>query len=334
MMRSILDRSRFANTHISPTRMLRKHFSSNLTSINHLDKVMRSCSVNAANLGAETKLYDFKNNFEEIDEALHSESKGTSNKNYMEDREQSNTSLERDILDISAIMDKNKLTKKKILENISFDTTQHDIYNPEFSSCDFSQLGKEEIIIESKDELTAPQIFLDDYDVSLNTKSSKKMVSPIRIKKKFKIKSRLETEFDTPQQSLLSRNLSQNTCNRDNSLVKQRKRKQQSSKLLVSSKKRKKIVFTKKRKQVYDYYSKKSPVESANTNNGSVPRKIYFDNYYIKHEPDFNTEQLILATSTKYRLATLEPQNYDTSTVETGRVKSSYSKAETNCRSA
>ena len=79
----------------------------------------------------ETKLIGTRNNFEEIDEALNSESKASSHKNYIEDREQSNTLLERDIINISAIVDRKELNRKKILQNISFETNAHDIYNPE-----------------------------------------------------------------------------------------------------------------------------------------------------------------------------------------------------------
>lgn len=147
--------------------------------------MMRSWSVNQPKPFGDTKLLGTKNNFEDIDEAQHSESKGTSNKHFIQDKEQSNTSLERDILDISEIVDNNKLTKKKILENISFDTTQHDIYNPDFSSCDFKLLGneEEEVISMVKNESKSPTKFLSDYEISLKDLKPHKQVSPFRIRK-------------------------------------------------------------------------------------------------------------------------------------------------------
>jgi len=83
---------------------------------------------------ADTKLLDNKNNFEDIDEAQSDSRPTTPLKNVIEDKEQSNTELERDIIDISEIRGKGQLTKKKILENISFETTEYDIYNPQCSS--------------------------------------------------------------------------------------------------------------------------------------------------------------------------------------------------------
>lgn len=129
-MRSMLDKSKMINTQISPERILKKHYSSNFTTIGLLDKMMKSCSVNIPKPIGDTKLLGTRNNFEEIDEAQNSESKGSTHKNYLEDREQSNTSLERDIINISAIVDRKELNKKRILENISFESSIHDIYNP------------------------------------------------------------------------------------------------------------------------------------------------------------------------------------------------------------
>ena len=45
-----------------------------------------------------------------------------------------------------------------------------------------------------------------------------------------------------------------------------------------------------------------------------------------------NDDKYILASSSN-KILTLEPHIYDSTTVETGRLKNSYSKAETNCRS-
>jgi uncharacterized protein (DUF342 family) len=170
---------------------------------------MRSCSVNPIRNAGETRLMDNKNNFEDIDEALHSESKGTSYKNYIEDRERSNTSLERDIINISEIVDKNKLTKKMILENISFDTTQHDIYKPDYSSCDNIQIGKENSEISK--ELELPIDLFEDSVIGVIDYKPKTSVSPIRIKRKVKVKSKLERDFASHHTSMLSRNLSQHT---------------------------------------------------------------------------------------------------------------------------
>lgn len=100
-----------------------------------MDKIMRSCSVVAQTKNiVDTKFIENRYDFEDIDEAQWSDSKGTSVKNFKEEREQSNTDIEKDFINISEILDKNKRTKERILGNISFATTQHDIYNPEFSS--------------------------------------------------------------------------------------------------------------------------------------------------------------------------------------------------------
>lgn len=207
LMKTMMDKSRFANSNISPTLAVRRHLSTNLTSVGIIDKVMRSCSVNPIRNAGETRFMDNKNNFEEIDED--SESKGTSHKNFIENREQSNTSLERDIINISEIVDKNKLTKKKILENISFDTTQHDIYKPEYSSCDNTQIGKDNSEISK--ELELPIDFFEDSVIGVIQHKPKTSVSPIRIKRKVKVKSKLERDFASHHTSILSRNLSQHT---------------------------------------------------------------------------------------------------------------------------
>lgn len=59
----------FANTYVSPQRILRKHLSSNLTTIQHIDKVMRSYSVAHIRNAADTKILENKPDFEDIDEA-------------------------------------------------------------------------------------------------------------------------------------------------------------------------------------------------------------------------------------------------------------------------
>jgi hypothetical protein len=122
MARSMLDKSKLMNTQISPPRILSKQYSSNITTIGLLDREMRSCSVNniQRQIG-DTKLMLTKYNFEEIDEALHSESKGTSHNQVLNDRDESHFNM----------FEKEKWTKKRILENTSFETTQYDIYNPE-----------------------------------------------------------------------------------------------------------------------------------------------------------------------------------------------------------
>jgi len=52
----------------------------------------------------------------------------------LEDKEQSNTNIERDILNISAIVERKETNKKKRMEDISFESEVHDIYNPNWSS--------------------------------------------------------------------------------------------------------------------------------------------------------------------------------------------------------
>ena len=58
IMRSILEKSQLATTFISPKQILKKHFSSNLTTIQNIDKVMRSYSVmnTGKNNIADTKI--------------------------------------------------------------------------------------------------------------------------------------------------------------------------------------------------------------------------------------------------------------------------------------
>lgn len=57
------------------------------------------------------------------------------------------------------------------------------------------------------------------------------------------------------------------------------------------------------------------------------------DNFYINRDSIAGEDKFILASSGKKRIITLDPHIYDSTTVETGRFKSSYSKAETNWRS-
>lgn len=135
MMRSILGKSKFMNTQMYPNPIMKKNFNWNITTIGILDKMIKSCSLNNQRFKGETKLWETRNNFEDIDEALNSESKGSTYKHNREDREHSNTSLERDIINISAIVEKRIFNKKKILQNISFESAVHDIYNPSCSSC-------------------------------------------------------------------------------------------------------------------------------------------------------------------------------------------------------
>jgi hypothetical protein len=132
IMRSILEKSQLGTTFVSPKRIMQKHFSSNLTTIQNIDKVVRSYSVMNCKNMADTKILGGGHAFEDIDEAQSSDSKQTTSKNLLENRDQFNTSFERDIINISEIKEaKEKWTKKRILENISFDTTQYDIYNPD-----------------------------------------------------------------------------------------------------------------------------------------------------------------------------------------------------------
>lgn len=321
VMKSILDKSRFANTMQSPERLLRKHFSSNLTNIQTLDKVMRSCSVAQPKNIGDTKYYDTKNDFTEIDEALHSESKATTHKNFIENREQSNTDLEKDIINISEIMDRNKLTKKKILENISFSSSQHDIYNPDFSMSQ-SELVPPESSESSMDllrDVISPKEFISHRPINIEVDQkpfSRKDISPIRIRKKPKIKSKLiQRNFETHQQSLISRNPSQNISDKDRSKSKQKNKKHQMSKLYIHGKKKKKMKLSKKK--VYDYQPKDQ-------------MKSYLDYANANLEIDDN---LILASSGKNKVTPFNQVGFDTSTLETGRMKTSYLKGENKCKS-
>ena len=81
-------------------------------------------------------------NAEKTEENKNFNNNDSKNKIYCDQREHSSTDLEGKILDISEICGKERLTKKEILAKISFDTTQHDIYHPDFSSWDFEALEK------------------------------------------------------------------------------------------------------------------------------------------------------------------------------------------------
>jgi len=320
VMKSMMDKSRFGNTYISPSMALRRHVSSNLTTIGFLEKAMRSVSVNPIKTMGETKLLDNRNNFEHIDEAPYSES------NYKEDREQSNTSLERDILNISAIVDSKKLTKKKILENISFSSSQHDIYNPDHSSIDLEKHEESE-----NDEISDSTVKLfTDHQLTLSD-TRDPWSSPIRIRKKPKVKSKLLTDLVSPQQSFLTRNVSQITNEKDHSSSRRSKR-QPASRIFVTNRKKKKMKFTKKRKQPYNYFSKKQTAVSTNPSSNQ-PKAIYFDNFFSKSDTLFGHDKVVLATSGKNHVLTLEPQGYE-SVVDSRRLKSSYSKNDTHLRSA
>lgn len=163
----------------------------------------------------------------------------------LEDKEQSNTDLERDIINISEIKDKTKWTKQRILEKLSFDTTQHDIYNPEYSSCDLDDLIAEP---EENDRIDRSKGFLHDYKIVFEDKPAKH--SPIRIKKKSNPKTRMSKNKNSDQfqhTSIFSRNVSQNTKD-DNKSLKKISKKTQYSKLYIHSKKKKKLRFSKKKK--------------------------------------------------------------------------------------
>lgn len=60
---------------------------------------------------------------------------------------------------------------------------------------------------------------------------------------------------------------------------------------------------------------------------------IKIDNFYSHKDTLVSEDKLILASSGKKQIITLDHHIYDSTTVETGRFKSSYSKAETNWRS-
>lgn len=211
LMRSMLDKSKFMNTQIFPGSVMKKNFNSNISTIGMLDKMMKSCSLNNPKFRGDTKLWETKNNFEDIDEALHSESKGSTHKQYREDKEQSNTSIERDMINISAIIEKRVKNKKNIVENISFESAVHDIYNPSWSSCKNKSELEESIPQFKEDNLISSNKILNEYEITLNDQNIKKKISPIRIRKKLKIMSKLVKINQKKERSLLSRNISQNT---------------------------------------------------------------------------------------------------------------------------
>lgn len=167
----------------------------------------------------DTKLLGTRNNFEEIDEAQNSESKESTHKNYLEDREQSNTSLERDIINISAIVDRKELNRKKILENISFSSSIHDIYNPEWSTSHVNT--QEESVSELELGNDDQDTFLKQYNITEDLTKEKRKPSPIRIRRKPKIKQRLLQDTSSKDYSFLSRNLSQNKVDEKSTECKQ-----------------------------------------------------------------------------------------------------------------
>jgi hypothetical protein len=316
MARSMLDKSKLMNTQMPPQMILLKQYSSNITTIGLLDREMRSCSVNniQRQIG-DTKLMLTKYNFEEIDEALHSESKGTTYNQILNDRDESHLNM----------FEKEKWTKKRILENTSFETTQYDIYNPEWDSCDLNSENDSEIsILKEQDKLAGN--FLSNYEISLKDVRSKKKISPIHIKKR--TKNKFEREHATLNPSFLSRNYSQNTNEKDGSSAVKRKR---TSKFIVSSKK-KKLRITKKRKQPYNY-ANIHHVNASKLEEDHGLRRALNENYYSKNDSIFSAERLILASSSKNERIKFETPTIDFSTIDTGRIKNSYSKADTQLRS-
>ena len=346
VMRSMLEQSKLMNTHISPSRVLKKHLSSNLTTIGLLDKVMRSCSVYNPKVFGDTKLMGTKYNFEDIDEDMNSESNRTSQNHFIEDKEQSNTSLERDIINISAIegVKKRKKTKKEILEEISFETSHHDIYNPDFS-CAIEEEEDPETSESPKNELQHSTIqvidennvslskqFLGDYEISLRDQKPKTKQSPFRIKKKTKIRTTIDSVAKTNTPSFLSRNISQTTAEKDHSS----KRRKNNSRVGGSGKKRK-IRITRKKKQPYTYIGKKhSRVKEDPLSSNIEQRKNsnFNEQYFARNDSLFSSERLILASSSKKNTLQADPQVYDFTTLESGRLKSSYLQSEANLRSA
>jgi hypothetical protein len=168
--------------------------------------------------------------------------------------------------------------------------------------------------------------FLSNYEISLNDVRSKKKISPIHIKKK--TKQKLDREHATLNPSFLSRNYSQNTIEKDGSSAVKKKR---TSKFIVSSKK-KKLRITKKRKQPYNY-ANIHHVNVSKVEEDHGLRRALNENYYSKNDSIFSAERLILASSSKNERIKLETPTIDFSTIDTGRIKNSYSKAETQLRS-
>lgn len=259
-----------------------------------------------------------KYNFEEIDEALHSESKWTTNNQILNNGDESDFNM----------FEKEKWTKRRILENISFDTTQYDIYNPDWDSCDIDLENEREISIHNDEDKLAEN-FLGDYEISLKDFKPKKKVSPIRIHKKTKLN--VDHEHSSKNPSFISRNLSQNTVEKDwSSSARARKR---GSKFIVSAKKKKKLRITKKRKQPYNY-AQNNQIDVSKLDEDHGLMQALNENYYAKNDSIFSSERIMLANSSKKEMATVEPPLYDFSTFQTGRIKNSHSKVTTQLRSA
>lgn len=110
----------------------------------------------------------------------------------------------------------NKLyTKREILDKISFDTTFHDIYHPDFSSWDFKLLEKKENSHLNNIEMT-PQEFIDEFNINYHCETDRKQFSPIGIKNSPQFISEvINRDYDSNHQSLFSRNMSQNTWGKD-----------------------------------------------------------------------------------------------------------------------
>lgn len=130
---------------------------------------------------------------------------------------------------------------------------------------------------------------------------------------------------------MFSRNISQHSSAKDLSDSKHKESKNPYSKIYIHTNKKKKARFQKKR-QAYNYQWSKITVESSNMLNNCTPKNQFASNFYSQKDTLKDDDKYILAWSSN-KILTLEPHIYDSTTVETGRLKNSYSKAETNCRS-
>lgn len=171
------------------------------------------------------------------------------------------------------------------------------------------------------------------YNINLENNSNHKPVSPIRIKKKQRPKfEKIAKDEDCNQKSLFSRNVSQNSSAKDLSGSNHKDSRNPYSKIYIHTNKKKKAKFQKKR-NAYNYQWSKITVESSNILHNRTPKNQFVSNFYSQKDTlKDNDDKYILASSSN-KIWTLEPHIYDSTTVETGRLKNSYSKAETNCRS-
>lgn len=103
--------------------------------------------------------------------------------------------------------------------------------------------------------------------------------------------------------------------------------------MIIVNNKKKKSKLVNKRKVPYNYHSRKNTKEETTKLSPEERPNILYDNYYLRNESIFSTEQMILASSKK-DMMTLEPSNYDISAIDTNRIKTTFVKGDTLLRSA